>query len=124
MKRVFICLICALLYCGCLQQKDSFVQERYENVDDYMKARQQLIQAEMGIRFDAGIKLMPGEEEANSKLLRLKQEELFPSRKQLPESGNTSTNRPVPHPEYHETFAKGRNSTRSRSGHGRLPLAD
>ncbi len=84
MKRVFICLICALLYCGCLQQKDSFVQERYENVDDYMKARQQLIQAEMGIRFDAGIKLMPEEEEANSKLLRLKQEEFERTKNYFP----------------------------------------
>lgn len=84
MKRVSICLVCVLLYCGCLQQKDSFVQERYENVDDYMKARQQLIQAELGMRFDVGIKLTPQEEEANSKLIGLKQVEFERTKNYFP----------------------------------------
>ncbi|MCJ7580402.1 MAG: hypothetical protein MUP98_07690 [Candidatus Aminicenantes bacterium] len=84
MKRVFIFLVCALLYSGCLQQKERFIQERYENVDDYMKARQQLIQAELSMRFDAGIKLTPEEEEANRRLMVLKQKEIERTREYFP----------------------------------------
>ncbi len=65
MKRGFIFLICALLFCGFLQRKESFVQKRYEDVADYMKARKWLIQAELDMRFDAGIILTPKEEEAD-----------------------------------------------------------
>jgi adenosine deaminase CECR1 len=84
MKRGFTYLICALLCCGCLQQKGGFVQKRYEDVDDYMKARQKLIQAELGMRFDAGIKLTPEEEEANRRLMVLKQKEIERTREYFP----------------------------------------
>lgn len=84
MKRGFIYLICVLLCCGCLQQEDSFVQKRYGDVDDYLKARQQLIQAELGMRFDAGIKLTPEEEEANRRLMVLKQKEIERTREYFP----------------------------------------
>ncbi|UCC41238.1 MAG: hypothetical protein JSV96_07390 [Candidatus Aminicenantes bacterium] len=84
MKRGFIYLICSLLYCGCFQQKDSYVQKHYENVDNYMKARQRLVQAELELRFDAGIKLSPAEEEANNKLLELKQAEIERTKNYFP----------------------------------------
>jgi len=84
MKRGFIFFICALLCCGFLIQGESFVQKHYEDVDDYMKARQQLIQAELGMRFDAGIKLTPEEEEANRRLMVLKQREIERTREYFP----------------------------------------
>ncbi len=49
MKRGYIFLICALLFCGFLQQEESFVHKRYEDVADYMKARKRLIQAELAM---------------------------------------------------------------------------
>jgi adenosine deaminase CECR1 len=76
MKRVFLFFVCSLLVCGFLVQKESFVQERYQSVDDYMKARGRLVQAELAMRMDAGIKLTPQEEEANLRLMRLKREEI------------------------------------------------
>ena len=88
MKRGFIYLICALLCCGCLQQKDSFGQKRYADADDYMKAREKLIQAELGMRFDAGIKLTPEEEEANQRLMVLKQKEIERTREFFPPAHN------------------------------------
>ncbi len=84
MKRGFLFLICALLFCGFLQEKDSFVKKRYEDVDDYMKARKQLIQAELAMRIDAGIKLTPEEEEANRRLMLLKQEEMEQTQEYFP----------------------------------------
>jgi len=65
MKRGPILFLCSLFVCGFLVQKDSFVQKRYEDIDDYMKTRKRLIQAELAMRIDAGIKLVPEEEEAN-----------------------------------------------------------
>jgi adenosine deaminase CECR1 len=76
MKRRLIFFVCSLFLCGFLVQKDNFVQERYKDVDDYMKARKRLIQAELAMRIDAGIKLVPEEEEANRRLMLLKQEEI------------------------------------------------
>jgi len=84
MKRGFVFLICALLFCGFLQQKDSFVQKRYGDVDDYMKARKRLIQAELAMRFDTGITLTPEEEEANRRLMALKQKEIERTREYFP----------------------------------------
>jgi adenosine deaminase CECR1 len=84
MKRGFIFLICALLFCGFLQQKESLVQKRYEDVADYMKARKRLIQAELDMRFDAGITLTPKEEEANRRLMALKKEEIERTRAYFP----------------------------------------
>jgi len=84
MKRAFIFFICSLLFCGYLQEKDRFVQQRYQDVDDYTKARNRLIQAELAIRIDAGIKLAPEEEEANGRLMLLKQEEIKRTREYYP----------------------------------------
>ena len=84
MKRGFIFLICALLFCGFLQQKEHFVQKRYEDVADYMKARKRLIQAELDMRFDAGITLTPKEEKANRRLMALKKEEIERTRGYFP----------------------------------------
>jgi adenosine deaminase CECR1 len=84
MKRGFIFLICALLFCGFLLQNGSFVQKRYEDVDDYMNARKRLIQAELDMRIDAGIKLTPEEEEANRRLMALKKEEIERTRGYFP----------------------------------------
>jgi adenosine deaminase CECR1 len=84
MKRGFIFLICGLLFCGFLQQKEHFVQKRYEDVADYMKARKRLIQAELAMRIDAGIKLTPEEEEANRLLMALKKEEIERTRGYFP----------------------------------------
>ena len=84
MKRGFIFLICVLLFCGFLQQKESFVQKRYEDVADYMKARKRLIQAELAMRFDTGIKLTLEEEEANRRLMALKKEEIERTREYFP----------------------------------------
>lgn len=88
MKRSLIFLICSLLFYGFLQQKDSFVQMRYEDVDDYMKARNRLIQAERAMRFDAGITLSPEEKEANRRLMLLKQKELERTREYFPPAHN------------------------------------
>jgi adenosine deaminase CECR1 len=84
MKRCFIFIMCAFLFCGFLQQQDNFVQKRYEDVDDYMKAKERLIQAELAMRIDAGIKLVPEEEEANRRLMLLKQEEIERTREYFP----------------------------------------
>jgi len=84
MKRGLIFFVCSLFFCGFLQQQDSFIQKRYKDVDDYMKAREQLIQAELAMRIDAGIKLTPEEEEANRRLMLLKQEEIERTREYFP----------------------------------------
>jgi adenosine deaminase-related growth factor len=84
MKRSLIFFASSLFLCGFLVQKDSFVQERYKDVDDYMKARKRLIQAELAMRIDAGIKLAPEEEEANRRLTLLKQEEIERTREYFP----------------------------------------
>lgn len=84
MKRGLIFFVCSLLLCGFLVQKDSFVQERYKDVDDYMKVRKRLVQAELAMRIDAGIKLAPEEEEANRRLMLLKQEETERTREYFP----------------------------------------
>ena len=88
MKRGLIFFACSLFFCGFLQQKDSFVQKHYEDVDDYMKVREQLIQAELGMRIDAGIKLAPEEEEANRRLMLLKQQEIERTRAYFPPAHN------------------------------------
>ena len=84
MKRGLIFFVCSLLFCGFLLQKDNFVQKRYEDVDDYMKARKRLIQAELAMRFDAGITLTAEEEEANRRLMLLKQAEMERTREYFP----------------------------------------
>jgi adenosine deaminase CECR1 len=84
MKRGLIFFVCSLFICGLHQQKDSFVQKRYENVDDYLKARERLIQAELAMRFDAGIMLSPEEEEANRRLMLLKREEIERTQEYFP----------------------------------------
>jgi adenosine deaminase CECR1 len=73
---------------GCLGQKNSNVQKSYENVNDYMKARQRLIQVELGMRIDAEIQLTPEEEEANRRLMALKQEEIERTREYFPPAHN------------------------------------
>jgi len=84
MKRGFLFFAGALLFCGFLQQTDLFVQGRYEDVDDYMKARNRLIQAERAIRIDAGIILAPEEGAANLKLMMLKKEEMERTQEYFP----------------------------------------
>jgi adenosine deaminase CECR1 len=84
MKRTFIFFVCSLLFFGCSQQKDSYVQKRYEHVDDYMIARERLIQTEQGMRFDARINLTPEEEEASRRLMVLKQKEIERTREYFP----------------------------------------
>jgi adenosine deaminase CECR1 len=84
MKRGLIFFICSLFLCGFLVQKHSFVQKRYEDVDNYMKARERLIQAELAMRIDSGIKLAPEEEEANHRLMLLKQAEIERTRDYFP----------------------------------------
>jgi adenosine deaminase CECR1 len=87
-KRGPLLFLCSLFLCGFLVQKDSFVQERYKDVDDYATARKRLIQAELAMRFDAGIKLGPEEEEANRRLMLLKQEEIERTREYFPPAHN------------------------------------
>jgi adenosine deaminase CECR1 len=84
MKRGLVFFACSLFFCGLLQQKDGFVQKRYEDVNAYMKVRERLIQAELTMRIDAGIKLAPEEEEADRRLMSLKQEELKRTREYFP----------------------------------------
>ena len=84
MKRGLIFFACSLFLCGLLQQKDSFVQKRYEDVNAYMKVRERLIQAELAMRIDAGIKLAPAEEEADRRLMLLKREEIKRTREYFP----------------------------------------
>src|SRR4030042_6065806 len=49
-----------------------------------MKARKRLIQAELAMRFDAGITLTAEEEEANRRLMLLKQAEMERTREYFP----------------------------------------
>ena len=84
MKRVLLFFVGSLFLCGFLAQKDPIVQERYQDVDDYVKARNRLIQAERAMRFDAGIILTPEEEKANLRLMSLKQEEMERTREYFP----------------------------------------
>jgi adenosine deaminase CECR1 len=84
MKRGLIFFVCSLFLCGFLVQRDSFVQKRYEDVDDYMKTRKRLIQAELAMRFDAGGTLTPEEEKANRRLMLLKREEIERTREYFP----------------------------------------
>jgi len=88
MKRSLTIFVCLLLFFGFLQQKGSFIQTRYEDVDDYMQARNRLIQAELALRFDAGITLSSQEKEASRKLMLLKQKELERTRKYFPPANN------------------------------------
>ncbi len=88
MKRSLIFFACSLLFYGFLQLKDSFVQMRYEDIDDYMKARNRLMQAELAMRFDAGITLSSEEKEANRSLMLLKQKELERTREYFPPAHN------------------------------------
>ena len=84
MKRGFIFFACSLLFYGYLQEKDRFVQQRYKDVDDYTNARNRLIQVEQAMRIEAGIKLAPEEEEANRRLMELKQKEIERTREHFP----------------------------------------
>jgi adenosine deaminase CECR1 len=84
MKRGLIFFACSLFLCGFLVQRDSFVQKRYEDVDAYMKVRERLIQAELAMRIDAGIKLAPAEEEADRRLMLLKREEIKRTQEYFP----------------------------------------
>jgi hypothetical protein len=84
MKRGLKLFVCSLFLCGFLVQRDSLVQKRYGDVDDYLKVRKRLIQAELAMRIDAEIKLGPEEEEANRRLMLLKQEELERTREYFP----------------------------------------
>lgn len=84
MKRGLVFFACSLFLCGFLVQRDSFVQKRYEDVDAYMKVRERLIQAELAMRIDAGIKLAPAEEEADRRLMLLKREEIKRTQEYFP----------------------------------------
>jgi adenosine deaminase CECR1 len=88
MKRCFIPILCVLLFCGFFQLTDSVAQKSYENVDDYMNARKRLIQAELAMRFDAGITLTSEEKEANRKLMLLKKKEFEQTREYFPPAHN------------------------------------
>jgi adenosine deaminase-related growth factor len=84
MKRALIFIGCSLFICGFLIRKDSFVHKRYDNADAYLKAREKLIQAELAMRIDSGIKLAPEEEEASHRLMLLKQVETERTRDNFP----------------------------------------
>jgi len=84
MKRSFLFLICAILICGFAAWQTGFVQKRYANKAEYMETRQRLIEAELALRFDAGITLTPEEEGANRRLMALKQEEIERTREYFP----------------------------------------
>ena len=88
MKRTLIFFACSLLFYGCHQQKESFVQARYGDRHNYTKARTRLIQAELAMRFDDGITLSPEEKEANRRLMLLKQKELERTREYFPPAHN------------------------------------
>jgi adenosine deaminase CECR1 len=84
MKRAFILILCVLFFGGCNQPRDQYVKKRYEDVDDYMEARQRLIKAELAMRFDAGIELTIDEKEANRRLMALKENEIEKTREYFP----------------------------------------
>ncbi len=86
MKRGFALSICLLFLgaCGSLHQKAGFVQGSNQDVDAYMKAREQLRQAELAMRIGAGLELTPAEKEADRRLMLLKQEEIKRTREYFP----------------------------------------
>jgi len=88
MKRSFLFLICALLLFGSTKHQDKFVQNDYADTETYMKARQRLIEAELALRFDAGTRLTREEEEANRRLMALKQKEFERTRSHFPPAHN------------------------------------
>lgn len=88
LKRCFLCITCILIFFGFSQQNDSPVQKRYETADDFMEARDRLIEAELAMRFDAGIMLSSEEKEANRKLMLLKRKEFERTREYFPPAHN------------------------------------
>jgi len=84
MKRAFLILICVILLCGSAEQQIGFVKKHYADKADYMEARQRLIEAELALRFDAGITLTPEEEKANQWLMALKRDEIERTRGYFP----------------------------------------
>ncbi len=88
MKRGFPFFLGALLIFGFLQDKVHFVPRSFQDVDDYMKARNRLIQVELALRMDAGMTLRPEEEEANLKLMRLKKKEMERTQDYFPPAHN------------------------------------
>lgn len=88
MKRIFLYLICIILICGFTAWQTAFIQKRYANKAEYMEARQRLIEAELTLRFDAGITLTPEEEEANRRLMALKHLEIERTRGHFPPAHN------------------------------------
>jgi adenosine deaminase CECR1 len=90
MKRSSAFFVSLLIFwsCGSLPQKPGFVLRPNDDVAEYMQIRKQLIQAELAMRIDAGIKLGPKEEEANRRLMLLKQEEIERTREYFPPAHN------------------------------------
>jgi len=84
MKRVFLILTCIILLCGSAEQQTGFVKTHYADKADYMEARQRLIEAELALRFDAGIALTPEEEKANRRLMAIKRKEMERTRGHFP----------------------------------------
>lgn len=87
-KRCCVSIACILFLLGFSQQKDSHVQKRYETVNDYVEARNRVIEAELAMRFDAGITFSSEEKEADRKLMLLKQKEFERTREYFPPAHN------------------------------------
>jgi len=86
MRRGLALFMCLLFFggCGSLPPKSGFVPKPFTDVDAYMKAREKLIQSELAMRIDAGLELSPEEEQADRRLMSLKQGELKRTREYFP----------------------------------------
>ena len=86
MKRGLMVFVCLLFLggCGSLHQKAGFAPRPAEDIDAYMKAREQMRRDELAMRIDAGIDFTATEEEADRRLMRLKQEEIERTREYFP----------------------------------------
>ena len=86
MKRGFVLFFCAFFISGCglPHRKDGIVPRPSDDVAEYMRARQELSQAELAMRIGAGIELTPAEKEADRRLMSLKHDEIERTRKNFP----------------------------------------
>jgi adenosine deaminase CECR1 len=90
MKRSLILFVCLLSFwgCGSMPQKQGSVPRATDDTDTYMKAREELKAAELGLRIGAGIELTAAEEKANRRLMALKRDDIERTRAYFPPAHN------------------------------------
>jgi adenosine deaminase CECR1 len=84
MKRFPSVLFCIVMFSVCAIRQDIDIPKDFNDTDAYMSARQNLIDAELAIRLDAGISFTKEEEAANRKLMEMKRSEIEKNKNYFP----------------------------------------